>query len=512
MTFMPFECLPESGAFYPEAKRRSSCCPRRLLCGAKTRSGTDQLSTRVCGGPATLLWLQQSPARAGAAQHFDHGRVTPPHHSHAIPMHRGGFALGYVSEPENRRERRASGMKSLGKLIFGAACALAMILPFGAAEAGYAVLHSFAAGSDGQYPQAGVVRDSAGNLYGTTYRGGGTGCGGYGCGSIYKIAPDGSESVLHAFSGGSDGADPEASLLVDGVGNVFGTTAQGGGAGCGIYGCGTVFKIAADGSETVLHAFTGGSDGLAPRGPLIADKDGYLYGTTEGGGHQSGAIFKLAPDGTETLLYNFKGGSDGRSPFAGLVADAAGNLFGTTRMGGIDCTVPHDGCGTVFRFANGTHTVLHAFTGNSDGEFPSASLVIDAAGNLYGTTIGGGGTDCGGGGCGTVFKIAPDGAESVLHVFTPYEGIFPEAELLIYLDGSLFGTTSAGGLNGYDRHSSGTVFKIAPDNTFSVVRYFRPRIGVGCYSTLIMTKTGRLYGTTVRGGAYNSGVVFTLRP
>jgi uncharacterized repeat protein (TIGR03803 family) len=183
----------------------------------------------------------------------------------------------------------------------------------------------------------------------------------------------GNISRLHSFSGGSDGYYPQAGLIRDGSGNLYGTTEYGG-SGC--YGgiCGTVFKLAPDGTETVLHAFTGGNDGEFPLSDLIRDSSGYLYGTTfSGGTHGGGVVFKLDSSGGETVLHAFAaGGSDGFQPHAGLVMDAAGNLYGTTSLGGgVSCDLTESGCGTVFKLdQHGTETVLHAFGGENDGEYP----------------------------------------------------------------------------------------------------------------------------------------------
>jgi uncharacterized repeat protein (TIGR03803 family) len=236
------------------------------------------------------------------------------------------------------------------------------------------------------------------------------------------------ETVLYSFKGGSDGSNPAAGLIVDSSGNLYGTTFNGGGgSGCGSdFGCGTAFKLAPDGTETVLHAFTGGSDGGLPEAGLIADGSSNLYGTAyQGGASNLGVVFKLAPDGTETVLYSFKGGGDGGVPAGTLIADSSGNLYGTTSEGGGSGCFGN-GCGTVFKLApDGTETVLHAFTGGSDGAHPNVALIADGAGNLYGTTGGGGITLCYEG-CGTVFKLAPDGTETVLHAFTgAATGIFP---------------------------------------------------------------------------------------
>jgi uncharacterized repeat protein (TIGR03803 family) len=275
------------------------------------------------------------------------------------------------------------------------------------------VLHSFAgAPGDGANPSAGLIADSKGNLFGTTVLGGA-----FASGVVFKLAPGGSETVLYSFTGGSDGAGPAAGLIADSSGNLYGTASGGGASNAGV-----VFKLGPGGTETVLHSFTGGSDRASSVAGLIADGSGNLYGTTEAGGRSGsgcivvgcGVVFKLGPDGTETVLHAFTG-SDGANPQAGLIADGSGNLYGTTYAGG------GSNAGVVFKLSpSGTETVLYTFTGGSDGGFPLAGLIADSSGNLYGTTAGGGAQPpvCGGGGCGVVFKLSPSGTETVLYSFT----------------------------------------------------------------------------------------------
>ena len=270
------------------------------------------------------------------------------------------------------------------------------------------VLHSFGGGIEGGAPYAGVVFDQAGNLYGTTSAGGGTGCGGFGCGTVYKLTPSNgswTESVVHAFSG-PDGAGPARDLVLvfDNAGNIYGLTEQG-----GAYGYGAVFQLTPSGSEwteKVLYSFTGGFDGGYPHGGVIFDRSSNLYGSTSGG-LNSGTVFQLSPSGnswTFKLLYTFGGYS---GPEAGLVMDAAGALYGTTAGGGTSCPGNQYGCGTVFKLTPGaqgwTYISLHEFAG-SDGKYPYSTVVFDAHGNLYGTTANGG-THCGSDGCDVVWEI-----------------------------------------------------------------------------------------------------------
>jgi len=319
------------------------------------------------------------------------------------------------------------------------------------------VLYSFCPVSkcaDGEQPYAGLIEDKSGSLYGTTYLGGADNFG-----TIFELAPDGTESVLYSFSGSSrDGANPLAGLIVDSAGNLYGTTAGGGHYNdnkCEPGGCGTVFELAPDGTETVLYRFTGGKDGGNPYAGLIMDKAGNLYGTTLfGGPGGSGVVFRLAPDGTETVLSHFKNGIDFDSPHASLIQDKAGNLYGTTFLGG------GYGFGSVFKITpKGRAIALHTFTGN-DGRYPESPLVVDEAGNLYGTTSEGGADNSG-----TIFKLDPDGTESVLHSFCSQsnctDGATPIAGLTKDKAGNLYGTTLDGGDAGCDSgEGCGTVFKL----------------------------------------------------
>src|ERR1700731_4639743 len=189
------------------------------------------------------------------------------------------------------------------------------------------------------------------------------------------------ESVVHAFRGGNDGAVPDSALIADHKGTLYGTTYSGGGAGYG-----TVFKLAPDGKETILYAFAGGSDGSFPGG-LLADKAGDLFGTTFGGGFNASTVFKLSPDDTKTILHTFQGGGDGLGAAGTLIADQNGNLYGTTAAGGnTGGACGTGGCGTVFEVTpDGTETVLYAFGGGSDGFDPSPGAILDGAGNLFET-------------------------------------------------------------------------------------------------------------------------------
>lgn len=305
------------------------------------------------------------------------------------------------------------------------------------------VLYSFGAtATDGQYPYAAPIIDTSGNLYGTTEQ---SGANSNGTGTVFKLNPSGTETILYSFGVAPDAEQPHAGLIMDTAGNLFGTTESGGQHS----GDGTVFKIAS-GTETVLYSFgASATDGQQPEANLIMDNAGNFYGTTmSGGANNRGTVFKIA-SGTETVLYSFgASATDGQQPEADLIMDSGGNLYGTTAGGGAN------GHGTVFKIsASGTETILYSFgSGATDGQGPSAGLIMDSAGNLYGTTEGGGAS-----GDGTVFKISASGTESVLYSFgaSATDGRYPTAGLIVDNAGNLYGTTYAGGANSW-----GTVFVI----------------------------------------------------
>lgn len=292
---------------------------------------------------------------------------------------------------------------------------------------------------------------------------------------------------------------------------------------------------------TVLHTFTG-SDGEFPQGSLIRDREGNLYGTAFNGGNSScnppfgcGVVFKMDPTGKETVHYTFQGGADGAYPATDLLRDEVGNLYGTTHGGG-QISVPacsfNPGCGVVFKVdPNGKETALYAFSGGADGLGPSSGLVQDKWGNLYGTTIGGDPNgNCPGTpqGCGVVFKLEPNGDETVLHTFTGgADGYAPYGDLLLDEDGNLYGAASNGGdvsgfcgatiLNATGSLGCGTVFKLDGTSEFTVLHTFAGKDGGpfpnGC---LVEDKTGNLNGMTGNGGNVSAcsgigcGVVFKL--
>jgi uncharacterized repeat protein (TIGR03803 family) len=291
--------------------------------------------------------------------------------------------------------------------------------------------------TDGDGPTAALLQDSDGNLYGTT-AGGGT----HGDGTVFKITRWGMLTTLHSFDGYStDGAYPVAALVRDTDGNLYGTTYFGGANTCNGYGCGTVFKITRSGTLTTLHSFDG-TDGAYPIAALVQDTDGNFYGTTQKGGAKGdGTVFKVTRSDTLTTLYNFcseSGCKDGALPWAALVQDTDGNFYGTTAGGGAK------GDGTVFKVTrSGRLTTLHSFEG-TDGQWPTAALVQGTDGNFYGTTpIGGANGD------GTVFKVTRSGRLTTLHSFDSTDGAAPVAALVRDTDGNLYGTTVLGGADSY---------------------------------------------------------------
>ncbi|HEX3665010.1 MAG TPA: choice-of-anchor tandem repeat GloVer-containing protein [Rhizomicrobium sp.] len=258
------------------------------------------------------------------------------------------------------------------------------------------VLYTFTGEADGGNPVGGLLGDGKGGFYGTAAGGGADREG-----TVFHISAKGAESLVHAFAGGSDGASPEAELVSDTSGNMYSTTKYGG-TGCAGPGCGTIFKVTPGGKETVLYAFTGGADGANPISGLIADKSGNLYGTAEFGGQSAGCggagcgtVFKLAANGKMSVLYTFSGGNDGGQPVVSLIADEAGNLYGTTLFWGAE------GYGVVFRLApNGKEKVLHSFTNGDDGAYPWGALLETGKNKFLSTASGGGATDFG-----TVFAV-----------------------------------------------------------------------------------------------------------
>jgi uncharacterized repeat protein (TIGR03803 family) len=397
------------------------------------------------------------------------------------------------------------------------------------AQSKYKSLHKFDRATDGSDVTGGLVFDQSGNLYGTAAYDGA-----YSQGTVFELIPQSNGGwaikVLHSFTGGSDGGAPLSTLVFDQAGNLYGTTRQGGDSNSGV-----VFKLARneDGSwtESVLYSFEGGTDGAVPFAGLIFDDSGNLYGTTtEGGGSQSqtcdggcGTVFTLTPnsDGswTETVLYSFSGGSDGATPYAPLLFDSSGNLYGTTHQGGTVNSNCSAGCGVVFELtpiADGSwkETVLHRFCSGggfcSDGLGPLDSVVLDQAGNIYGTAESGGASYNG-----VVFRLTPntDGGwkEKVLLSFNGMDGCSPYAGLITDQTGSLYGTTFDCG-----PARAGVVFKLMPNSNGewheTILHAFHDHPGERPTAGVIFDAEGNLYGTTSGDGNRTFGSVFEIMP
>jgi len=415
------------------------------------------------------------------------------------------------------------------KLLLALAVALAAAMaqtPAQAQNYKFKVLHTFH-GPDGAIPDGLLARDGAGDLYGTT-SGGGTGKGlcasyFYGCGTAFKLDASGKLLWSHSFDL-HNGADPMAGMTRGSAGHLYGTTVLGGDTTCYQYGCGTVFELDSTGREEVLHKFTG-SDGEFPEPLLARDAAGNLYGTTLA---SLGNIFEMDKTGKLSVLYTFTGEADGCYP-VGLTLDSDGNLYGVTTGGG---SAPcGSGNGVAFELDTaGSLLVLHTFQG-SDGSQPDSVLLFDKSGNLYGTTYAGGSSDVCEGGCGTVFKLTPNGngtwTESVLYSFCSLDGCADgqtpgRGPLAIDAAGNLYGTTELGGVDSCGGgYGCGVVYSLGPGGQEAVLYSFAGGTdGAGTSAGVVMDGAGSLYGAAGRGGdmackdgtGYGCGVVFQLSP
>ena len=428
--------------------------------------------------------------------------------------------------------------------LIAAACADRAI-----AQSQYNILHAF--------PNPGGIRQSAalvlaadGDFYGTTYAGGSAGLG-----TIFKVTAGGALTILHSFAGGTDGASPYAALLQAADGNFYGTTLRGGHSDFG-----TIFRMTPAGSVTILHQFAGGQDGAHPYSPLIQTPGGTFYGTTPYGGFfgrgtiftmtptgvvsivnhikgpvyesrpfagltrttagtfygvtafgggfgHRGTLFMLTPAGTPALLHVFSGASDGEFPYAELTQGADGNLYGTTSAGGAF------GKGVAFRSTlDGVFTLLHQFTGGPDGGQPSGHLRQGTDGNFYGTTASGGASSSG-----VVYRMTPTGIVTPMHAFSGAEGACPCGALVTAADGSFYGTTASGGA-----FDAGVVFRVTSDGAFTLVRSLtgdpeaaqpRPSVFQGLANpraSVIVGTDGNLYATTSAGGTADLGAVIKI--
>lgn len=391
------------------------------------------------------------------------------------------------------------------KQIFALAFALGLAtvaIPQTQAQS-FKVVYNFTGASDGGNPLDGFVADTLGNLFSTTSAGGALGNG-----AVIKFSKAGAESVLYSFAGGTDGANPQAGLLRDKSGNLYGTTYAGGKENLG-----TVFMVTAAGAEEVLYSFATGKDAAYPEAGLTIDAQGNLYGTASAGGtYNNGAVFRLTPPKTgstwkETLLYSFGGtGTDGQAPVASLTLGAAGTLYGTTSTGG------EYGYGTIFQLvrsgATWEETILHNFADGDDGGIPYGGLIANKAGSLYGAA-----TEGGTGGGGTIFELTPSNGSWTFTVLysNPGWGISGSfRNLLLDASGNLYGTTHCDGAD-----SAGTVYKLTPASgswTYTSLYSFTGGTdGLYVYSNPVLLE-GHIYGTTKLGGAHGYGVIWQVVP
>lgn len=346
--------------------------------------------------------------------------------------------------------------------------------------------------TNGAYPGATLVQGTDGNLYGTT-------SGGVqvdnNVGTIFKIAPSGRLTTLYVFCSlfnCGDGAVPAGALLQSANGQFYGATYSG-----GAHGQGTAFAFTPGGGLTTLYSFCTATfcpDGANPTGGLVQAANGDFYGTTENGGGAYGEAFKMTPAGALTVLESF-GGSNGLGPYAGLIVGGDGNFYGTTGYGGSNTRY-----GTVFRLTPaGAFTILHSFD-STDGAYPTSSLVQGTDGNFYGTTSEGGANNVG-----TVFKMTPAGALTTLHSFDGSDGWYPYAALIEGTDGNFYGTTYQAGAN-----NAGTIFNITPGGVLTTLHDFDTSDGAHPYAGLLQDTNGTFYGSTANGGADNFGTLFSL--
>lgn len=435
--------------------------------------------------------------------------------------------IAFLSPPDSRNSKEYSMNRPPSSVVttFLFAAVLTLTLATSAMATQYAVIYRFHGAPDGQYPTGDLVADPAGNLYGTTSAGGSNGLG-----SVYQLTPPTSgklwaETVLYSFATGGDGTNPVAGLVRDAAGNLYGTTFIGGQGFAG-----TVFELSPPSSaggawtEKVLYSFTGFADGSRPQCKLLLAKNGALMGTTfSGGAHSAGTVFKLTPPSVpggawvESILYSFTGRGDGAFPWPGVVADKAGNLYGVNEANGVNSY------GTAFELSPPVggvgawqETILHSF-GLFEGANPVGELVLDQAGNVYGmTNVGPGSVSCG-----TVFQLVPPASkggawtENILYTFTcGNDGGDPYSGLVFDSAGDLLGADAYQGSYG-----GGAIFKLSPSAgawTETTLHDFAGGPdGMESYSTLIRGKGGAYFGATVTGGGGTNssfGTIFELKP
>jgi uncharacterized repeat protein (TIGR03803 family) len=365
----------------------------------------------------------------------------------------------------------------------------------------FKTLHNFN-NTAGALPWATMVQGNDGNFYGTTQNGGNTACN-LGCGTIFKITPNGKLTTFK-FDG-TNGSQPIAGLVQTANGDFYGVTTSG-----GAYALGTVFKFTPNGGLTTLYSFSSNT-GYGALGGLVLASDGNFYGTASSGGAPAGqcdpgcgTIFKITPKGKYTTIHNFNGIPDGGAPLATMTQAPNGKLYGTASDLGNAGSY-----GTVFTITTkGKFTVVHQFN-NTDGAYPFGGLILGADGNFYGQTDLGGASDFGA--FGTVYKMTPSGKVTTLHSFEQTDGDNPISPLVQGTDGNFYGTVSYGG-----KHPNfGTIFKITPSGKFTTLHNFDGTHGAYPYAGLIQATNGEFYGATYAGGSstacsFGCGTVFSL--
>lgn len=386
-------------------------------------------------------------------------------------------------------------------LGFALALATATAATAARADATYQTLYTFTGGTDGDHPQSGLAMDADGNLYGTAPHGGADGLG-----TLFKLAPGGDFTLLHTFKGGRDGAVPTAAALtLDAHGTIYGMTEQGGRVNGG-----TAYRFK-NGRMTVLHAFGIGNDGYLPRAGLLPQPDGSFVGVTVAGGGSGcesfrgcGTIFRLASDGTVSVLHAFAGGDgDGSGPTGTPVRDRAGNLYGTTVEGG------HGDKGALYKLApDGSESVLYFF--NTAASYPYQGLTIDKHGSVYGSVQMSNNTSAG-----SIFKLDAKGRESTMYKLVNGPGYGTGLPGMVRDPaGNLYGTLSVGGGNQTgDCHFAGgcgALFLLAPDKTMTVLHGFGGTDGQYPEGGVIRDAAGNFYGTTMWGGAAGHGTIFKI--
>ncbi len=371
------------------------------------------------------------------------------------------------------------------------ATAAATVILDSAVTNGY-TLASLSGFTDGAHPTSNLVRDSAGNFYGTTYDGGENNLG-----TVFKLASGSNVLTTIASFNGTNGSEPRAGLTFDSNGNLFGTTSGG-----GAFGFGTVFEIAKGANTLSTIASFNGTNGSSPIGGITFDSKGTIYGAADAGGaNDRGTVFKIvAGSNVITTIASFNL-TNGWGPESGVIIDANGNLYGTTILGGAN------DYGTVFKIAAGTNVITPITFDGSNGANPEAGLTLDAKGNIYGTTTSGGG----GNGYGTVFKIASGtNVISTVAIFNITNGAMPTGAVILDAAGNIYGTTYGGGTG---TSGGGTVFKIASgSNVITTLANFDGAIGANPRASLLLDAAGNLYGTTQYGGDSERGSIFKVSP